>query len=211
MWLLRRLRVLLACLPLAFAGGPALAAAPVILVLGDSLSAEYGLPRDTGWVKLLERRLAEEKREYRVVNASISGETTAGGRTRLPALLAQHRPAIVIIELGGNDGLRGLSLSTLRANLDAMVAAAQQTGARVLMVGVRVPPNYGREYSERFHAVFATVAKERKAALLPFLLEGFGEDLAYFQPDRIHPNERAQPRMLANVWPALTPLLGARR
>ena len=190
---------------------PALAAAPVILVLGDSLSAEYGLPRDTGWVKLLERKLAEERREYRVVNASISGETTAGGRTRLPALLAQHKPAIVIIELGANDGLRGLSLSTLRANLEAMIVAAQQAGARVLLLGVRVPPNYGREYAERFHAVFATVAKERKTALVPFLLEGFGEDLGYFQADRIHPNERAQPRMLANVWPALAPLLAGRR
>jgi len=202
----------LLALALAFAcTTPALAAAPVILVLGDSLSAEYGLPRDTGWVKLLERRLAEGKREYRVVNASISGETSAGGRTRLPALLAQHRPAVVIIELGANDGLRGLSLSTLRDNLEAMSAAAQQAGARVLIVGVRVPPNYGREYAERFHAVFAAVAKERKAALVPFLLEGFGEDLSYFQTDRIHPNERAQPRMLANVWLGLAPLLGARR
>ena len=190
---------------------PALAAAPVILVLGDSLSAEYGLPRDTGWVKLLERKLAEERREYRVVNASISGETTAGGRTRLPALLTQHKPAIVIIELGANDGLRGLSLSTLRANLEAMIVASQQAGARVLLVGVRVPPNYGREYAERFHAVFASLAQARKTALVPFLLEGFGEDLGYFQADRIHPSERAQPRMLANVWPALAPLLAGRR
>jgi acyl-CoA thioesterase-1 len=183
------------------------AARPVILVVGDSLSAEYGLPRGAGWVQLLDARLREARANYTVVNASISGDTTSGGRSRLPALLAQHRPAIVILELGANDGLRGLPLTTMRANLIAMTRAAQQAGARVLLVGVRVPPNYGRDYSERFFDVFAEVAKETRAPLAPFLLAGFAESLDYFQADRIHPNVAAQPRMLDNVWPHLKPLL----
>jgi acyl-CoA thioesterase-1 len=186
---------------------------PVILVLGDSLSAEYGLPRDTGWVKLLSDRLAAGgagAAQYSVVNASISGETTSGGRARLPALLERHRPAIVIIELGGNDGLRGLPLAAMRANLRAMIDASKAAGARVLLVGVRIPPNYGREYADRFAAVYAQVAAEQKAALVPFLLDGFAENLEYFQADRIHPAERAQPRMLENVWPQLSPLLRKR-
>jgi acyl-CoA thioesterase-1 len=183
------------------------AARPVILVVGDSLSAEYGLPRGTGWVQLLDARLREARSDYTVVNASISGDTTSGGRSRLPALLAQHRPAIVIVELGANDGLRGLPLATMRANLVAMIRASQQAGARVLLVGVRVPPNYGREYAERFFETFAEVAKETRVALAPFLLGGFAESLDFFQPDRIHPNVAAQPRMLDNVWPHLKPLL----
>ena len=184
------------------------AAAATILVLGDSLSAEYGLARGTGWVRLLEQRLeARAGRKYTVVNASISGETTSGGMTRLPQLLDQHRPAIVIIELGANDGLRGLPIDAMRANLKAMAEAAGGAGARVLLVGIRVPPNYGRDYAERFHASFAEVARQTRAALAPFLLEGIADDLAMFQADRIHPNAAAQPRMLDNVWPHLAPLL----
>jgi acyl-CoA thioesterase-1 len=183
------------------------APAPVVLVLGDSLSAEYGLPRDTGWVKLLADRLARDGAKYSVVNASISGETSSGGRTRLPALLQQHRPAIVVIELGANDGLRGLPLKALRDNLAAMIDASRAAGARVLLVGIRVPPNYGRDYAERFASTFEALARERKVALAPFLLDGFAERLDYFQADRIHPNEKAQPLMLDNVWPHLKPLL----
>ncbi len=179
----------------------------VILVLGDSLSAEYGLPRDTGWVSLLAERLSKEAREYSLVNASISGETTSGGRTRLPQLLQRHRPAIVIIQLGANDGLRGLSLATMRDNLAAMIRASRASGARVLLIGMRIPPNYGRDYAERFAAVYTQLAAEEKVPLVPFLLDGFAEDLSYFQADRIHPAERAQPRMLATVWPQLAPLL----
>ncbi len=200
---------------LAAGTGPAAAAAtaPVILVLGDSLSAEYGLKRGTGWVALLEARLAQEPITARVVNASISGETTAGGRSRLPALLAQHRPTHVVVELGGNDALRGLPLAMTEDNLSAMTVAAQQAGARVLLVGMQLPPNYGRDYGERFAALFERVARRHKAAVVPFFLKGFadGPDAArYFQPDRIHPTEAAQPLMLANVWPALKKLLTAK-
>ncbi len=205
---------LLICLVWLYATlGAALPAAaqPKLLVLGDSLSAEYGLARDTGWVKQLERRLAQESIDYRVVNASISGETTAGGRTRLSALLDQHKPAVVVIELGANDGLRGLPLPTMQDNLGAMVKQAQGAGAKVLLVGVRIPPNYGRDYAERFHASFSRVASGTRAALVPFLLEGFADDLSLFQADRIHPNERAQGQMLNNVWPRLKPLLAARK
>jgi acyl-CoA thioesterase-1 len=186
------------------AGGAGL---PVILVLGDSLSAEYGLPRDTGWVKLLADRLAKEAVQYSVVNASISGETTSGGRTRLPRLLQQHRPAVVVLQLGANDGLRGLPPAAMRENLAAMIEASRAAGARVLLVGIRIPPNYGREYAERFAAVYGQLAREQKVTVVPFLLDGFADDLRYFQDDRIHPNERAQPRMLATVWPQLAPLL----
>ncbi len=187
------------------------AQAPIVLVLGDSLSAEYGLPRDTGWVKLLSDRLAQDGAKYTVVNASISGETTSGGRTRLPALLKQHRPTIVVIELGGNDGLRGLPVSAMRDNLAAMIDASHAAGARVLLVGVRVPPNYGRDYAQRFASVFEELARRRKVGLVPFLLDGFAERLEYFQADRIHPNEKAQSLMLDNVWPHLKPLLAAAR
>lgn len=183
---------------------------PVLLVLGDSLSAEYGLPRGAGWVQLLAERLRENRLNYTVVNASISGETTSGGRTRLPALLTEHRPRIVVIELGANDGLRGLPLSTMRDNLAAMIKASQAAGASVLLVGVRVPPNYGRDYSEKFFQAFADLARELRVPLVPFLLDGFGESLEWFQADRIHPNEKAQIRMLDNVWPHLRPLLAQR-
>jgi len=199
-------------LALATAVGAQAAPRPVILVLGDSLSAEYGLPRDSGWVKRLADRLTARApaggAQYSVVNASISGETTSGGRTRLPALLAQYRPAVVVLELGANDGLRGLSLAAMRDNLVFMVDASRKAGARVLVVGLRIPPNYGREYGERFFSTFADVARDRKVALAPFLLDGFAEQPGMFQPDRIHPTVEAQPRMLDNVWPHLEPLLG---
>jgi acyl-CoA thioesterase-1 len=183
---------------------------PVILVVGDSLSAEYGLARGTGWVALLDRQLADERISARVINASVSGDTTSGGRTRLPALLSQHKPTHVILELGGNDALRGLPLSMSRDNLLAMTRAAKAAGARVLLVGMQVPPNYGRDYAEQFSALFATVARAEGAALVPFLLAGVADRpdaMDWFQADRIHPAAHAHPRILANVWPALKPLL----
>jgi len=203
------LRVALLC-ALLVAGGAA-SGRPAILVFGDSLSAEYGLPRETGWVRLLADRLVKEAAQYSVVNASISGETTSGGRTRLPQLLQQHQPAIVVLQLGANDGLRGLSLPAMRENLAAMIRASRGAGARVLLIGMRIPPNYGREYAERFSSTFAQLARDEKVALVPFLLDGFADDLDYFQADRIHPAERAQPLMLATVWPQLAPLLRARQ
>jgi acyl-CoA thioesterase I len=184
---------------------------PLLLVVGDSLSAEYGLPRGSGWVALLEQRLAAQKIDAEVVNASISGDTTAGGRARLPALLERHRPSHVILELGGNDALRGLPLTSTEANLLAMARAAKAAGARVLITGMQVPPNYGRRYGEDFAALFGRVAKAEGAALVPFLLAGVadGPDAEdWFQPDRIHPNAQAHPRILDNVWPVLRPLLG---
>jgi len=199
---------------LLLAGGPALAVkaagTPVILVVGDSLSAEYGLKRGTGWVALLEQRLARENLPARVVNASISGDTSSGGRSRLPALLAQHHPTHVIIELGGNDALRGLPLAGTEENLAQMVQAAQKAGARVLLVGMQVPPNYGSDYTTRFAAVFARVAKQYRAGLVPFLLQGVADGAdgrALFQADGIHPRADAHPRMLDNVWPELRKLL----
>jgi acyl-CoA thioesterase-1 len=201
----------IACGALLVAAMPASgeSAPPVILLVGDSVSAGYGLPTGAGWATLLQQRLDARHLSYRVVNASISGDTTAGGRARLGALLAHYRPAITIIELGGNDGLRGGSLDAMQANLEAMTAAAQSAGSRVVLVGIRVPPNYGAAYGERFAAIYAEVARARKAALVPFLFEGFAEDDAMFQPDRIHPLASAQAKMLDNVWPSLAPLLGA--
>ena len=195
---------------------PALAQAqvirpPMLLVVGDSISAAYGLPAGTGWVELLAARLKERGYSLRVVNASISGDTTAGGRARLPALLAQHHPAVVVIELGGNDGLRGGDLKATRDNLDAMVTLAQRIGAKVLIVGMRLPPNYGPAYTRGFDTLFATVASTRKVALLPFFFDGFGERNELFQSDRIHPAVAAQPKLLENVWPHLEPLLGKSR
>jgi acyl-CoA thioesterase-1 len=179
---------------------------PSLLVLGDSLSAEYGLRRGAGWVALLEQKLQAEKIGVNVVNASISGDTSSGGRTRLPALLAQHRPTLVVIELGGNDALRGLPLDMTRDNLLAMTRLAQQSGAKVLLLGMQVPPNYGRDYTQRFARMYTEVAKTTRAALVPFFLKGIADapdSLVWFQADRIHPKEAAQPRMLANVWPAI--------
>ncbi len=183
---------------------------PLILVVGDSLSAEYGLKRGSGWVALLEARLAQQRIAARVVNASISGDTTSGGRTRLPALLKQHRPDVVVIELGGNDALRGLPVPMTRENLDAMAKAAKAGGAKVLIAGMQLPPNYGRQYGEQFAGLFAGVAQTEGAALVPFLLKGVAdvpEAESLFQPDRIHPTAAAQPIMLENVWPVLVPLL----
>ena len=179
---------------------------PVILIVGDSLSAEYGLARGSGWVALLEKRLAQQKVPARVVNGSISGDTTSGGRSRLPALLTQHQPTHVVLELGGNDALRGLPLAQTEANLTAMARAAKAVQARVTVVGMQVPPNYGRQYGADFSAMFAKVAKAESAALIPFLLKGVADiDNAesMFQPDRIHPKDTAHPVMLDNVWPVL--------
>ena len=179
----------------------------LVLVLGDSLSAEYGLKRGAGWVELMGRRLAERKPPAEVVNASISGETTAGGRTRIGPLLQKHRPSLVIVELGGNDALRGLDLTATEANLRAITAAARNAGARVLLLGMMLPPNFGADYGRRFHAIYATVAKAESASLVPFFLDGIADRIEYFQPDRIHPTEQAQPRLFENVWPALVKLL----
>jgi len=185
-------------------------AAQTILVFGDSVSAAYGIAEQRGWVALLAGQLKREQRHYIVVNASISGETTAGGLARLPKMLAVHRPAIVILALGGNDGLRGLPVEQMKRNLAAMVELSQRAGARVLLAGMRLPPNYGPEYTRAFETAFAEVAKERRCALLPFLLEGVAERDEYFQPDRIHPNEAAQPLIAENVLKALRPLLRTR-
>ena len=198
----------LATLPLATR---ALAAdAPLILVVGDSMSAEYSITRGSGWVALLERKLAAERIAARVVNASISGDTSAGGRARLPNLLKTHRPQVVVIELGGNDALRGLSLQMTEANLKAMTQAARQAGARVLLAGMQVPPNYGADYGRRFEALFSDVAKSERTALVPFLLKGVADApnaAELFQPDRIHPTAQAHPIILGNVWAELKNLL----
>jgi acyl-CoA thioesterase-1 len=203
----RRLLLAFGALALARPAFSATAAAPVVLVVGDSISAGYGLAPGQVWVSLLEARLREQKYPHRVVNASISGDTTAGGRARLPALLKEHRPAVVVVELGGNDALRGQPLTATRANLEAMVQAAQAAGARVLVVGMKLPPNYGPAYVREFDALFGEVARARKTGYVPYLFDGFGEDMALFQPDRIHPTAQAQPKMLDTVWPALQPLL----
>ena len=185
-------------------------ALPVILIVGDSLSAEYGLRRGTGWVALLEERLRVENARYRVVNASISGDTTSGGRSRLPALLRQHKPAVVVIELGGNDALRGLPLGMTRDNLAAMTKQAGTAGARVLLLGMEMPPNYGAKFGQEFREIYNSVARSEKAALLPFFLKDVADlpdATRLFQADRIHPNEEAQTIMLGNVWPVLKKLL----
>lgn len=209
-WLAHASGLAFAALGAALAPVPALGKTRTLLVVGDSLSAEYGIPRGSGWVALLQQRIAAQRLPWEVVNASVSGDTTSGGRTRLPALLRQHSPALVIIELGGNDALRGLPLGMTEDNLSAMTRAAQAAGARVLITGMQVPPNYGRRYAEDFAALFGKVAKNEGAALVPFLLAGFADAPdaeRWFQPDRIHPVAEAQPKMLDNVWPALRPLL----
>lgn len=186
------------------------ATTPHVLILGDSLSAEYGLARGTGWVALLEQKLQQEKRNTRITNASISGETTSGGRSRLPALLQQHQPSVVVIELGGNDALRGLPLAGTLDNLRAMTQAAQTASAKVLLLGMQMPPNYGKKYAQDFEQLFSQVAQERKAALVPSFLQGVADaanPTALFQADRIHPTAQAQPILLSNVWPQLRPLL----
>ena len=191
--------------------GAARAARPQkILVVGDSLSAEYGLQRGSGWVALLATRLAKEHPEASVVNASISGDTTSGGLVRLPALLRQHQPTLVVLELGGNDALRGLPLDTSRSNLTEMARLAKAANARVLILGMQIPPNYGRSYGERFAAMFDEVARSQGAALVPFMLKGVADGPQaeqMFQADRIHPVASAHPIILGNVWPVLEPLL----
>jgi acyl-CoA thioesterase I len=177
------------------------------MVLGDSLSAGYGIPVEQGWVSLLERRLASQEYGYRVVNASVSGETTDGALARLPHLLESHRPRLVLIELGANDGLRGLPPASMRANLLKLVALAQAAGARVLLIGMRIPSNYGPRYIQEFEASFPSVARARQTPFVPFLLERIVGDESNFQADRLHPVAAAQSALLETIWPVLAPLL----
>jgi len=181
--------------------------AQTVLVVGDSISAAYNMDVAVGWVALLERRLAQNKPPYKVVNASISGDTTAGGVARLPRLLSQHRPNVVIVELGGNDGLRGLPPDQAKRNLAAMITRAQSAGAKVLLLGIRLPPNYGIRYNERFQQIFGELAAEKRAAIVPFLLEGIAANTDFIQSDGIHPKASAQPQILENVWGQLRLLL----
>ncbi len=186
---------------------PAYSASKTVLVLGDSLSAEYGLARGKGWVSLLENQLLSAKIDARVINASISGETTASGKTRLAALLQQHKPTILIIELGGNDGLRGLGLKTTEANLRDMIKQASTSKAQVLLLGMQIPPNYGTAYSKQFAEIFTTLGKEKNVKLVRFFLTGLEDTEKFFQADHIHPNELAQSILLANIWPSLKSLV----
>lgn len=199
---------LFACAALAAA---ATAHAATILVLGDSLSAGYGLARERGWVSLLAERLRAKGFDYKVVNASISGETTLGGANRIEAALREHRPAIVILALGANDGLRGASLEAMHSNLVSIVDACRRARARVLLVGMRLPPNYGTPYVERFARVYVELAASRGLPFVPFLLDGLAEKREYFQPDGIHPTAEAQSLILETVWKELLPLLGKKR
>ncbi|CUI03005.1 arylesterase [Massilia antarctica] len=192
------------------ASASAYSAPKTVLVLGDSLSAEYGLNRGAGWVALMERKLKAEKIDAAVVNASISGETTSGGRARLPALLTQHKPDIVVIELGANDGLRGLPVPAAEANMRTMIELAQKNKARVLLIGIRIPPNYGRDYTERFFGMYKSLSTQYKAPLVPFMLDGVADKPALFQADRLHPNAQAHPIILANIWPQLLALVTSR-
>lgn len=185
----------------------AYSASKTVLVLGDSLSAEYGIARGTGWVALLEKRLQEKKIDASVINASISGETSSGGKTRLEALLSKYHPTIVIIELGANDALRGLALTASENNFREMVRISQSAKAKVVLIGMQIPPNYGREYTEHFFAMYARVAKDTRSVLVPFLLEGVATKPELFQPDRLHLLAEAHPAILNNVWPYLQNLL----
>lgn len=185
----------------------AIASGGSILILGDSLSAAYGLPPQAGWVTLLEERLKQRKFNYRVINASISGETSAGGASRIEALLRLHAPEVLILALGGNDGLRGLPTAQLQSNLETIIRAARQRNAKVLLVGMRMPPNFGPAYTRQFAAVYADLARRHRTAFVPFLLEGFADRPEYFLADGIHPNAAAQPLILERVWTALAPLL----
>lgn len=184
-----------------------MAQAGTVLVVGDSISAAFGMDTQQGWVHLLDERMRSEGFEQQVVNASISGDTSAGGAARLPALLAEHKPELVIVELGGNDGLRGLPPSQLQQNLASMVDASRGAGAKVLLLGMRIPPNYGERYTTAFAKVFDDVAAEKNVPLVPFLLEGVGGVASLMQDDGVHPAVVAQPLLLENVWPTLKPLL----
>ena len=186
---------------------PSAASAGTILVFGDSLSAAYGLEQSQGWPSLLEKRLRSEGFDYRVANASISGETTTGGASRIEGALKAHKPDIVVLELGANDGLRGQSLDIMRRNLEEMIAASRKAKAEVLLVGMRLPPNYGPSYTEKFQRTYAELAKAKNTALVPFLFEGFAEDPKFFQADRVHPTSEAQALMLEVVWKGLKPML----
>jgi len=188
-------------------GKPCVAKEFTLVVFGDSLSAGYGLPRGSGWVDLLAKRLADEPYRYRVVNASVSGETSLGGRSRLSNVLSQHNPSILILELGANDGLRGQPVEQLAAHLGAMIRACKAAGTRVLLIGMRIPPNYGRSYTQAFAQTFPRIAKQHGLPLVPFLLEGFAQHRSMFQDDGFHPNADAQPIMLATVWKVLEPML----
>ena len=198
---------LLALIVLIIASASAHAEAPVILVFGDSISAGYGLPLDQGWVELLKTRLKAQGYGYQVINASVSGETTAGGLARLPRALELHHPGIVIIELGGNDGLRALPIAQFRDNLTELVALASASGAKVLLLGMRMPPNYGPQYTEQFAKVFSDLGRDKKIPSVPFLLTDIALNQKLLQGDEIHPNADGQPILLNNVWPALQPLL----
>ena len=184
-----------------------LAAEKSILVYGDSLSAAYGIAQTRGWVALLGERLKREHPDYSVANASISGETSGGGLSRIPKVLDQHKPNIIVLELGANDGLRGLPVAAMKKNLAAMIEHAQKSGARVVLVGMKLPPNYGPDYTQAFEAAYGELAKRYQTALVPFLLEGLAQKPDFFQPDRIHPTEAAQPLIAQHVWKALRPLL----
>jgi acyl-CoA thioesterase-1 len=210
MILFNKLRLALAALLLMVSAANAYSAPKTLLVVGDSLSAEYGLPRGTGWVALLDQKLKSQKVDTHIVNASISGETTSGGRTRLPSLLSKHKPDVVLIELGANDGLRGLPVPAAEANLRAMVDASRKAGARVLLVGMRMPPNYGRDYTEKFFAMYGALSKAEKVPLAPFMLDGLAEKRDMFQPDGLHPLAQGHPTILANIWPHLLPILKAK-
>jgi acyl-CoA thioesterase-1 len=183
------------------------AAAGTVLIVGDSISAAFGLDTRLGWVTLLEQRMKQEGFTDKVVNASISGDTSAGGQARLPALLAEHKPELVILELGGNDGLRGQQPTQLQQNLASMIDRSRDAGAKVLLLGMQIPPNYGPRYTNAFKAVYSSLAEEKKVPLVPFFLEGVGGIPELMQADGLHPAAVAQPKLLENVWPTLKPLL----
>jgi acyl-CoA thioesterase-1 len=187
---------------------PNLAVANIILIVGDSLSAAYGIPVEKGWVSLLQERLDTRGYNYQIINASISGDTTANARARLTRALASSKPAVVLLALGGNDGLRGLSLAAMKSNLDTMISSVQDACAQVLLIGVQLPPNYGPRYTEKFQAIYHELARERDITLLPSLVDGIGTEQNLMQADGIHPNATAQPLIRDRVWEALSPLLG---
>ena len=200
------LRILLVAV-MSLTAASAYSASKTVLVLGDSLSAEYGLARGTGWVPLLEKRLAQENINATVINASISGETTSGGKARVQALLDKHKPTLVVLELGANDALRGLALRSTENNLRDMIKSSQQINAKVVLLGMQIPPNYGTDYARQFSGIYPKLAKETGAGLVPFFLDKVATTPTLFQADRIHPTAQAQPLMLDSVWPYLKPIL----